>query len=840
MTIWSTEIKELEKLYESLGDRFPELEKELVSLINTNDENVALLYSRRCLEVIITDLCECELKRSRGTEPLKGIIDKLNREEKVPSHIIISMDHLNSMSAYGAHPKEFDTQQVRPVLINLTTILNWYLNYHDFKSPQVPEQKERGITPQEKKHNLPISMTSFIGREKEMKEVRDLFQKSRLVTLAGAGGCGKTRLAREIAQTLIEEYKDGVWFTDLSPVTDPGFVGKTIARVLNIKEEPGKAIIDTLIENIKNKSLLLLLDNCEHLIDACAEAADKLIHAVKGLCILATSREALNIPGEIVWKIPSLSFPDTDSIKNIDEVQQYDAIKLFADRAGSSKPGFVINIQNVSPVAGICQRVAGIPLAIELAATRIRHLDLETILKRLEYQFNILSTTSRMVPERQQTLKATIDWSYNLLPEQEQLLFKRLSVFAGDFSLETIEEVCSDEKLRKENIISVISQLVDKSLVIAENHENESVRYKYLGPLQHYSLQKLIESGEEEKLRKLHLLYFLRSAELAYEEQSELQLKWLAKLEQERDNMITALNWSDNHSPEEFIRLSGALAWFWLMSPHIIMGKDYLERALLKDIEKSEVRARALYGLGRILFYFEDTDRAIKIMNESLVIWRQSRNIQEEAIVLREISLLYHHNRDHETGTKCSSQGLKIAREIGKQGLINHCLLYVCMSLIFSKKFDQAKPLVEELLVSSEKLSQPYGIMCGHHYGGDCALGIKNFKEAEKNYGLAVASVLKYGNKFQAGVEMQGVAFSVSGQSRWAKSIRLDAAARETADKYGLKLDGMADFWDDWIKIYLGEARKEVGEELTRKYEEEGKNMGFEAAIKYALDFDND
>jgi non-specific serine/threonine protein kinase len=840
MAIWSAEIKELEKLHESLKGQLPDLEKELEQLIRTEDANVIMLYSRRCIEVIITELCECELKRPRKTEPLKGIIDKLNKEEKVPSHIIISMDHVNSMSAYGTHPKEFDPQQVRPVLINLTTILNWYLNYHDIKSLRVPEQKEREITPQEKKHNLPISITSFIGREKEMKEVRDLFQKSRLVTLAGAGGCGKTRLAREIAQTLVEEYKDGVWFTDLSSVTDPGFVGKAIARALNIKEDPGKAIIDTLIENIKNKSLLLLLDNCEHLIEACAEAADKLLHSVKGLRILATSREALNIPGEVVWRIPSLSFPDTASTKDIDEVQHYDAIKLFADRAGSSKPGFAINIQNVSPVVGICQCVAGIPLAIELAATRIRHLDLETILKRLEDQFNILSTSSRTVPERQQTLRATIDWSYNLLSEQEQLLFNRLSVFAGDFSLEAIEEVCSDEKLENENIITLLSQLVDKSLVIAENQEDESVRYKYLGPLQQYSLQKLNETGKEEKLRELHLLYFLKLAELAYEEQSELQLKWLAKLEQEHDNMIAALNWSDNHSPEQFIRLSGALAWFWLLSSHIIMGKDYLEKALLKDIEKSEVRARALHGLGSILLYFEDTNRAISIMNESLAIWRQSKNIQEEAIVLREISLLYHSNRDHETGTKCSLQSLKIAREIGKQGLINHCLLYVCMSLIFSKKFDQAKPLVEELFVSSEKLNQPFGIMCGHHYGGDCALGIRNFKEAEKNYGLAVVSVLKYGNNFQVGVEMQGVAFSVSGQSRWAKAIRLDAAAHEIADKFGLKLDGMADFWDDWIKTYLGEARKEVGEELTRKYEEEGKNMGFEAAIKYALDFDKD
>jgi non-specific serine/threonine protein kinase len=555
---------------------------------------------------------------------------------------------------------------------------------------------------------------------------------------------------------------------------------------------------------------------------------------------MATSREALNIHGEVVWRIPSLSFPESSSRMDIDEIRRYEAIQLFTERAGSARPGFMLNKKNVSVVTGICRCVSGIPLAIELAAIRIRHLGPETILERLGDHLRILTASDRTVPERQQTLKATIDWSYNLLSNQEKQLFNRMSVFTGDFSLEAAEDICSDEKLGKENIITLISQLVDKSLVNAENQEDESVRYEFLEPLKQYSLSKLIESGEEEKLRKLHLKYFIRLAELAYEEQSESQLKWLKKLEQEHDNFIAALNWSAIHYAEAFIRLSGTLTWFWLASSHIIMGKDFLERALLIDTGKSEGRARALYGLGSMLLYFNDSIRAIDLMNESLEIWSQFNNLLEQVIVLGEASLSYHSNKDHETGFKYSTQSIELARKIGKPGLINHSLVYVCQSHIFLKKFKEVTPLIEELGVSSEKLNQPMGIMGAYHLGGDCAVGTGNFKAAEKKYGLAIESAIKYGNMVHAGIDMQGIAFALSGQSRWAKSIRLDAAAREYSDQIGIKLDGIADFWDEFIDIYLKRARTEVGKELTEKFEEEGKNMGFEAAIDYALDFDRD
>jgi non-specific serine/threonine protein kinase len=565
-----------------------------------------------------------------------------------------------------------------------------------------------------------------------------------------------------------------------------------------------------------------------------------LLRSVKNLRILSTSREALNISGEVVWRIPSLSCPETDIETDIKKVQQYEAIRLFTDRAASGKPGFALNPQNVSPIVQICQRFEGIPLAIELAATRIRHMGPEIILERLKDQFRILYSSSRTAPARQQTLKAVIDWSYTLLSEQEQILFNRLSVFAGNFSLEAVEYICSDKELDKESILPFLSQLVDKSLVIADNQNDESVRYRCLMPLQQYGLQKLIERGEEEKTRQQHLSCYLKLAEKAYDEQFELQLKWMNKLELEHDNILSALYWADKHSIEGFVRLSGTLAWFWRGHTYIFIGKDYLERALLIDIGKTEPYARALIGLGMIINYTRERPRAIKLMIESLKIFRQYNNLWEEANVLATLSANQVSDGDHENGLKGADQSLNIARKIDKPGLINHCLLCVCQGAVHSKQYKRGDQLAEELLISSEKLNYLWGIEMARHFLGDCALGNKNFKESERRYGLGVETGLKYGTVFLAAADLQGVAFSLSGQSRWAKCIRLEAAAWKKSAELGVSLSGVAEFWDEWIDTYIGGAREELGAELTQKYEEEGKNMGFEAAVEYALDFDKD
>jgi non-specific serine/threonine protein kinase len=691
------------------------------------------------------------------------------------------------------------------------------------------------------KHNLPEQLTSFIGRRQEIETVKNLLIENRLVTLTGAGGCGKTRLASEAAAALVDEFEDGVWFINLAPVTDPNFVANEIADVLEIKEEPNKAIVDTLTENIKSKSLLILLDNCEHLVAACAEITEKLLHCVKNLQILSTSREALNIHGELAWRVPSLSFPNNIANLDIAKAQHFEAIKLFTERASLSKPGFSLNPKNILPIVQICQYLAGIPLAIELAATRIRHLGPEALLDRLEDQFKLLISSSRTAPERQQTLKATIDWSYDLLSKEEQLLFNRLSVFIGDFSLEAVENVCEDDRLNKDDILTVLSQLVDKSLVNTESQDDESVRYQLLMPLHQYSVQKLTESGEDAAYRDRHLTFYLNMAEQAHHDQFRSQLKWMNTLDQEHDNLILALNWAFDHSTEKFILLAGYLGWFWYLHAHYSLGRDYLEKALARDTDKSEAYARAQAELGRIHWWsWTDHSKAIGLMKESLDIWRQLKNPREQAIVLSMIGRHASLTSAHEARLKYNEESLRLARKVGDSGLVNSCLADLCQSYICLQEFDQAKPFVEELVVASEKLEQPWEIVLSHHFLGDCALGNQKFKEAEKEYGNAAVTAMKYKNTAYAAIDLQGVAFAVAGQSRWAKSIRLDAAARKIYDELGIDIDEAAEFWTIFVTTYIDGAKGQVGAELTKKYAGEGRNLELKDAVKYALDFTRD
>jgi predicted ATPase len=689
-------------------------------------------------------------------------------------------------------------------------------------------------------HNLPVQLTNFIGREKEMQIIRQLISKQRLVTLIGAGGCGKTRLSIELANKLTEDYLDGVWFVDLAPIASGDQVAKEITEVLKIKEVPNQPIIETLIEKIKDKNLLIILDNCEHLVKACAEIAVNLVQSVPKLKILATSREALCITGEQVWRVPSLTLIDPKTIIDVERAKDSEAVLLFADRARMNNPEFELETANVNEVVTICNKLDGIPLALELVASRTRHMNTHMILERFSDRFDQLSSSDPGISQRQQTLQATIEWSYNLLSASEKILFVRLAVFSGGFDIEAAEEVCSDDQLPKETILDKLSRLVDRSLVYTVKGTEQSMRYNRLETLRQFGHQKLQSQREEGVIMDRHLQYYLRMAEAAHDEQIESQLKWLNKLEQEHDNLITALSWSDKHSPEKFVRLSGALAWFWSMHSHISEGKDYLERAMFKDDGRSEAYARVLYGLAMIVFYFGEIPRSIELLDESLKIWRQLENLYEQAIVLSYFSFVLSASGDQETGLKYSEESVEIARKIGNPILINYCLIDLCQSYIHSNQYDRARPMIEEFLDSADEQKQSDLIIRARRFLGDCALCKENYKESEKGYGLALETALKYGNMLDAAWELQCIALSVSGQSRWAKAIRLNAAAREKLRILGVNLYGLIKFYDEKIDTYIGEAREKLGEERTRVHEKEGQSMGFEAAVEYALDFTKD
>ena len=551
------------------------------------------------------------------------------------------------------------------------------------------------------RNNLPVMVSSFIGREKEIGEVKSLLAASRLVTLTGAGGSGKTRLALQVANELLPYYPEGIWLIELGALFDPALVPQAVASIFEIREQVGRTIIDSLADYLHDKRMLLLLDNCEHLVGSCAYLAERLLRTSTGLDILVTSREALGIAGEVAWAVPTLSVPDLavfqahtvdPSIEKgeiLSRLMQYESIRLFVDRTAAAYPSFQMTAQNALAVAQICYRLEGIPLAIELAAARVRALSVDQVLDRLDDRFNLLTLGSRTALRRQQTIRATIDWSYDLLSESERRLFSRLSVFVEGWALEAAEAVCSDNDLSKgredkgesildstytlhrSEILDLLTHLVNKSLVVM-NEQDQTVRYHKLETIREYAREKLEESGELELIQDRLLEFFLQSADEAepYLRTGE-QVAWLARLEAEHDNFRAALERAFARiDTEAALRLAGNLAWFWYFRGYWSEGRDWLERALgQKESQAPQAgrtlraaRAQALVGAGWLA---DESGRELEYYQEALAISREVGYPWGVAISLRGLGVLAFNRDDTARAAELLKESLASFREIG-------------------------------------------------------------------------------------------------------------------------------------------------------------------------------
>ena len=383
------------------------------------------------------------------------------------------------------------------------------------------------------RHNLPQPLTSFVGRRREMDECRRRLRNTRLLTLTGPGGSGKTRLALEMAPVCLGDFTDGAWLVTLAPLSAPALVPQAVAQALRLVVTSGQPVQRALSEHLRDKTLLLILDNCEHLVAACAELAEALLQGAPNLRILATSREALGVTGESSSPVLALALPDTGSPLTLEMLAQTEAVRLFVERAAAVRPDFALSEANAAAVVQICQRLDGIPLAIELAAARTRALTAEQIADRLDQRFGLLTRGSRTAPARQQTLRGVIDWSYDLLSLAERRLLRQLSVFAGGWSLEAAEEV-SDAP----NVLDLLSQVVSKSLVLAEQRPSQEARFRMLETIRAYAQEKLAETGEAEAAQNRHLAYCVALAEEAERKLfGHGQVQWLRRLDQEHDNL---------------------------------------------------------------------------------------------------------------------------------------------------------------------------------------------------------------------------------------------------------------------------------------------------------------
>ncbi len=561
-------------------------------------------------------------------------------------------------------------------------------------------------------HNLPAQLTSFIGREHEVANVKRLLTTTRLLTLTGSGGSGKTRLAIRVAADLTGDFDDGVWMVDLASLSDPALIPKAVASTLGMHEQPGHNLLDLLLDAVRPKALLLVLDNCEHLIAACARLIETLAQSCPRIRLLVTSREPLGIPGEIVWQVPCLSLPGPGA-QSADALALSEAVRLFVERAVAARPDFAFTVDNARPVARICRRLDGIPLAIELAAARIKVLSASEIAARLDDRFRLLVGGSRTALPRYQTLRATMDWSYGLLSGSEQSLLRRLSVFAGGFTLEAAESICKPVGAHDFYTIDLLTQLVNKSLVLADPRDRE-VRYRLLETVREYGREKLEQAGEGPTTRALHRDWFLGFAEAA---ESKIQGRegqvWLDRLELEHDNLREALAWSlsDGQDAVIALRFACALFMFWDTRSHVGEGRRWLEAALASTgPAPAGLRAKALGALGGIAKLQGDLEASRRFRRESLRIFRESGERRGVAWQLRALGWLAQDEGAYDAARALHTESLAISREDGDEAGGAIALLALGWMALDQGDYSAARRLLGESLAISTRLGDDGGI----------------------------------------------------------------------------------------------------------------------------------
>jgi non-specific serine/threonine protein kinase len=630
---------------------------------------------------------------------------------------------------------------------------------HPLPAPQVVAAADP------RRHNLPAELTSFVGRDRELTEVTGLLRTTRLLTVTGVGGTGKTRLALQVAASLIGAYAGGIWFVELAPLVDPGLLSQTIAAVLGIVEQSDEPILSTVLRVLRDQHVLLILDNCEHLIDACARVSEVVLRSCPGVRILATSREALGIGGELAWSLRSLALPPADWLSthlsgDLALLGDFAAVQLFVERARAVDPSFQLSRLNASPVIQICRRVDGIPLAIELAAARVKVFSVERIAGRLDDLFRLLTGGSRTALPRQQTLRATIDWSYDLLGERERRLFCRLSVFVGGCDYEAIERMCSDGDLETSrlgeadstqdirelvplsDVPDLLTRLVEQSLVVVERGDGVE-RYRLLETIRQYGRDRLVDVREAENIRNRHFDWFLALAERAEPELiGPEQVAWLDRLEMDQDNFRAALAWGPDSRPAiEGLRLAAALWRVWQVRDRESEGMGWLSRALTAPEAQgaTAVRAKALSGVwelvvnaggrvadalraaeeslaicqeigdrvgaawsmnmvGRAASYQADYARAQEILDQALALARREQAPWVLGQVLEGLGVLAIVRDDPQLGRRNLEESLALFRELGDRRAIASACFWVGLNAGLLADYPAAQARLSEAL----------------------------------------------------------------------------------------------------------------------------------------------
>jgi predicted ATPase/class 3 adenylate cyclase len=569
-------------------------------------------------------------------------------------------------------------------------------------------------------NNLPTQLTTFIGRENEIAEVKQELESHRLVTLTGPGGAGKTRLSLQVGAGCLEQFKNGVWLVELASLTDPSLIIGAVMSAFGIHEKDND--ISSLTSYIGNQSLLLILDNCEHLIEDCARLAEQLLKASPNLHMLASSREVFGIAGERPYHVPSLPFPDPKHLPSLDEIAKFESVQLFVERVKTYIPSFTLTGKNASSIAQICYRLDGIPLAIELAAARLKVMSVEQLASRLGDVFNLLTSGSRTALPRQQTLRALIEWSYDLLSDSEKALFLKLAVFSGGWSLEAVEAICGVE--RSVSVLDDLARLVDKSLVNKEELDGEA-RFHMLETIRQYAEFKMFASEEVDEVKNRHRDWFMHLAETAEPKlRTGEQLLWLNRLEMEHDNLRAAIKWSiEQKHVEQALRLPSALAYFWEIHGHAEEGRNWFDQALTLEAQSPEREyphawATAVDGHFSLSWYLPEVKQYQPRMEEAIDIFRKREDAFRVGRVSYHLAYIPHHTGEPETAKSKYQEGLSVYQTINDQWGVGECIHCIAHVEETQGNIEKAHALYHQSLEKLKPIGDRYSLF---HPVGDTA-----------------------------------------------------------------------------------------------------------------------
>ena len=599
------------------------------------------------------------------------------------------------------------------------------------------------------RHNLKFQLTSFVGREREIASLHQLILENHLVTLKGLGGVGKTRLANQAAAELLDAFEDGIWFIDLAPINDPALVLQLVLNTLGLRVELRQIPVNTLTDFLLSKKSLLIFDNCEHLADATAELVEMLLQTCEKLSVLATSRESLRVSSEVIFDLYPLPTPKPDQSLSVEEVSQFDATRLFIERAKNVLPEFSLSDEDIKPLIQVCHLLDGIPLAIELAVAWLNMLSLKQISEKLENSLHLLTNTRRTALPRQQTMYALIDWSYNLLGESEKKLLNRVSVFASDWNLESAEEICSGSGIEETEILPLLSQLISKSLVVQIQEGSLDSRYRLLKTIQQFGFEKLMETGEDEVIYTQYLAYFQKLSNLIEANLRGKDFhKWLNTASLEHDNFHFALELcqKNHHFKQTGLRIAGNLAWYWFARGHLKEGHYRLEKITdgVQDVEDQATYVKVLWGTALLSAMMGDLVEAEELLAKSL----------------------------------------EFAEEIDQMELIAN--IYLTSELIGYLKREKSDVVLQNLkkaLLLSEEINYKWGIgeayhILGHYYTLEDDLSL-----AEINFEKSVQTMRELGDEFSLSHPLNDLGRIARRQKKYQKAISLFEESKNISKK---------------------------------------------------------